>query len=438
MGDPEHGKELVASSFSSTARESYSFNIAKGEGQPGNAVSIDAIPASVLPMGEVIVRLIMVLDKFPEQTGYSIIDIEGRIVADLPPGSYRDVDATVVEDHVLSPGIYTLTVVDSNGDGITTEAASGAYRLILVDRLSGPPVVSGDGNFQEQQEHTFVLEGNHASVPVLIKIDGGSDELEAFGFQVTRLDLAEANAVVAQVSPGPTTVAQSLIVEEGGLYQLSLFGTGSTTSLGKTRIAIGSHKNFQEVDIEKAPKFLASSSGDMAIDNSHVKEGAFFLSLSIPHHLHSHGLDWVLVMLDLEAWGSERKAYTKRTAIAYGPNSNNQQNQHDDAKDDIATISLPVFDGKQAFMLVVTHSAGSECCTVAMDASLIQLYQGLPEDNVVLIGTSFEGESRLVEIFHLVASQAESVTSNSFLGTGVIVGALLLVCAYVVYRMYKK
>ena len=424
---------LVASSFSSTARESHSFNIAKDGDQAGNTVSINAIPSSVLPMGEVVVRVYILLDKFPEQTGYSIIDFEGRVVADLSPGSYRDANATVVEDHVLSPGIYTLRVVDSNDDGITTDAASGAYRLLLVDRLNGPPIVSGDGNFQAQQEHTFVLEGNHATVPVLIKMDGGSDGPEAFGFQVTRLDLAEANAVVAQVAPGPTSVTQSLIVEEGGLYQLSLFGTSFTTVVGSTRIAIGSHKNFQEVDIQQAPKFLASSSGDMVIDNSKAKEGAFFLSLSIPYHLHAHGLDWVLVSLDLEAWGSERKAYTKRTVIAYGPNSNNQQHSQN-----IATISLPVFDGKQAFMLLVTHSAGAECCTVAMDASLIQLYQGLPEDNVVLIGTSFEGESRLVEIFNLVASEAESVTSNSFVGTGVIVGALLLVCAYVVYRMYKK
>ena len=403
---------------------------------------IDAVPASVLPMGEVVVRVVIHLDSFPEHTGYSIVDVEGRAVVDMPPGSYRDENATVAEDHVLSPGIYSFVIVDSYGDGIADGAPGAAYMLLLMDNVNGPSIVSGDGDFQAQRGHTFVLEGSHASVPVLIKIDGDDKELAECGFQLERLDLAEADAVVVTVSPGQTvnfdrSVTGSLVVQDGGLYRLSLVGPDSATFVGTTRIAIGSHKNFQEVDIHRQPKFLAGTNGARALDNSNIMErSTFFLSLSIPHHLNSHELDWVLLSLDLESWGSERKAYTKRTVIAYGPNG---QKTQDDFRNDIETIPLPSFDGKQTFMLIVTHSAGMGCCTGAAGAGLIQLFQGLPEDNVVLIGTSFEGESRLVEIFHLVAaSEAESAASYSFVGTGVIAGGLVAICAYVVYRMYKK
>jgi len=94
----------------------------------------------------------------------------------------------------------------------------------------------------------------------------------------------------------------------------------------------------------------------------------------------------------------------------------------------------------QTFMLIVTHALGRMPFTETVGAGTIQVYQGPPEDNVVLVATSLEGESRVVETFSLVVNEAENAATlyASFAGTAVLAGVLFVICAFVVYKMYKK
>jgi len=436
------GRVVVTSTFASTAREVFSFTVAKDAVEGSDTgLSRDRVPVSVLPLGQVVVRFVLHLDSFPEQTGYFIVDVEGRNVVKVAPGTYRDKNVTVVEDHILATGIYTLSVVDTNEDGIAQRSTNGAlsYRLLLVDNLTGSAIVAGDGNFLGRRDHTFVLEGDRASVPVMIRLHSDNKKPANYGFKLERLDLAEADALVAMVAPGQSpymdNVTGSFVVQDGGLYRLSLVSQPNATKFrGSTRIAVGSHKTFQNVNIHQEPKFLAGPNGVVQLNTWDGESDSIFLSLSTPRQIKSHELDWVLVSLDLESWGNEEEAYTKRTVLAYGPN---EYMDSANFENEMEMIALPQFDGKQAFMFIISHSLGTECCAEPVSSTgLIQLYQGLPEEKVVLVGTSFDGGSRVVEYFNLVA-ETEYMSSYSFWGTASIVGAMLVMSAFLAYKMWK-
>lgn len=443
-GDPAQGVVITASSFTLAAREVYSFNIVQDLGQQSETLQTgNIIPASILPMGEVVIRAIVYLDSFPEQTGYSIVDADGRSIVNVPPGSYGNENTVVVENHVLSPGIYTLSIVDSFGDGIHQQSTSVAYEILLEDNLNGPAVVAGDGSFQSRRNHVFVLEGKDAAVPVLIKIDGEDAKMAEYGFQLTRLDLAEADSIVAMAIPGhPSSsggsLTESLAVQDGGLYCLTVLGPSNEAFAGTTRIAVGSLKNFLEVDINQQPKFLTGLNKAIISIGLVAEKDSLFLSLSIPHQLTSMQLDWVILSLELESWGNERMAYTKRTVIAYGSTQEKQPQAFQNIIEKIPLVSLD--STTQTFMLIVTHALGRMPFTETVGAGTIQVYQGPPEDNVVLVATSLEGESRVVETFSLVVNEAENAATlyASFAGTAVLAGVLFVICAFVVYKMYKK
>ncbi|CAB9499955.1 Vitamin K-dependent protein C (Fragment) [Seminavis robusta] len=464
-GDPINGEILVSSSFTDTAREAYSFGLELGgvsKEDDRTEIQPALINTSPNPLAKVSLRVIVMLDDHPYETGYKISDSMGRLLVDVAPGKFRDENTTVKETFSLFPGVYTFAIIDSHGDGIAKQAGEIAFEVVLMD-ANGITVVSGDGQFEQQKEYAFVIEGELATVPVLITMDdanGDGDKLD-IGFQVERLDLPEADAVVATFAPGQHLnfdqgVTGSLVLQSGGLYRLSLLGHANITGTVDTRMAIGSKAGLTDVDIHhhEQSKFLARPDGEQLIDISNDE----YLSLSIPPELHSHEIDWVLLVLD--AAENQGQPLARRAVISYGPDVTSA---HEDYRNSIEMIPLPQLDTnqKQSFMLIVSHSAGEGCCVGSAKTGLIQLFQGHPDDKKVLVGTSFDGKSRLVEIFHLFPDEdpgsrpsdslgstttASSTTTaeeespgddSDFLGTGLIVSVVFVVMSYLIIRTYR-
>ena len=70
--------------------------------------------------------LTILLDNFPWQTNWGLVDSTGVPVAF--GGPYTDEGATVVENFCASNGCYTFTIFDTGGDGIL---GAGGYTLTL-------------------------------------------------------------------------------------------------------------------------------------------------------------------------------------------------------------------------------------------------------------------------------------------------------------------
>jgi hypothetical protein len=208
---------------------------------------------------------------------------------------------------------------------------------------------------------------------------------------------------------------------------------------------MGSHATFRDVDIRQQPKFLAQPGGEQRLSSPGNTGKGPFLPLSIPSRLNSQAIDWVL--LAVSPGTTSKRPYSYHRVIAFGPNGTLI---HEESRNDATTIPLPLdlAGPKQAFLLIVSHSAGKGCCDGAAETGLVQLYQGPPDDSMVLIETSFDGNSRLVERFHVLldpgtafqdspAGTPESSSNTSFLGTVLICGIFLLVLGFVVMKMSR-
>lgn len=99
------------------------------------------------------VRVSIDLDRYPEDTGWHIVDDRGLVWAAVSPGSYTNRFQTVSEDLALSVGSYTFTIVDSWGDGI----GMGRHRDRFWVDVNGVTRVSGAGNFGTQYSQDFYV-----------------------------------------------------------------------------------------------------------------------------------------------------------------------------------------------------------------------------------------------------------------------------------------
>ncbi len=76
------------------------------------------------------VTMTIILDNYPEETSWTLVDSGGNTVASggtygsLPDGS------TVTEDFCLADGCYDYTIFDSYGDGICCAYGNGSYSLV--------------------------------------------------------------------------------------------------------------------------------------------------------------------------------------------------------------------------------------------------------------------------------------------------------------------
>lgn len=107
------------------------------------------------------VTMTIILDNYPEETSWTLIDENGATIAsggtygNLPDGS------TVTETFCLAEGCYDYTIDDSYGDGICCGYGNGSY---IVEDENGNVLASG-GEFGSSETTNFCVGGG--SSPVL-------------------------------------------------------------------------------------------------------------------------------------------------------------------------------------------------------------------------------------------------------------------------------
>ena len=415
-GSYQRGAILVSSSFSKSPREVYSFGIIHMEsGYP--AYEFAAFP-SFQPSSEEISLTVAI--KTSTQAGYTIEDYDGKPVVSVPPGSFRGQSANVQEKHTVFRGVYFFSMIHNDGVILSdTSTDTCTYDVYVEANENRPPLLSGTPCLETERRQAFVLEGSYATIPVLVRVSGVLSG--HFIFQIRRLDLSEADAVVATIRLDREThvsddsgLSSRFFVEDGGVYRLVPLGVSEHDQLtGSVRLTVGSHKNVIEADIIQQPKFLAGSDFHSTAPPINHAVSEKFLSLTIPTELGPSEIDWVLLSLNIE------NGKRIRRVISYGPgDKNNIRHYVLFSYSTVETIPLPSFDENPTLMLILSHSGGEDCCEQKSANGLIKLFQGPPEDGLILLGTTFEGESRLVEIFHLDTPGSPQSAANSIMNFG--------------------
>jgi hypothetical protein len=101
---------------------------------------------------EVTATLAFNFDTYAEETGWSITDALGGVVASKAAASYTRNQGTATETIVLCAGRdYTLTVTDVYADGMDDGATLGSYTLTI----GGTTKVSGGGAFGASEATAF-------------------------------------------------------------------------------------------------------------------------------------------------------------------------------------------------------------------------------------------------------------------------------------------
>ena len=108
------------------------------------------------------VTLTLLTDSYPEETTWTVADENGATV--WSGGAYENGQTDYVETTCLAIGCYTLSVMDSYGDGMTYSGVTGNYELVdesgtvLVDIFGVPVQIVAGGDFGSQADHSFCLE----------------------------------------------------------------------------------------------------------------------------------------------------------------------------------------------------------------------------------------------------------------------------------------
>lgn len=100
--------------------------------------------------------LTLVLDQYPQETSWSVLDASGATVASNGTSYSGMTGATVVENICLPDGCYDLVVNDSHGDGMCCGYGDGSYSLATE---TGTILASG-GAFGTSETTSFCVEQN--------------------------------------------------------------------------------------------------------------------------------------------------------------------------------------------------------------------------------------------------------------------------------------
>jgi hypothetical protein len=90
-------------------------------------------------------------DLRPQETGWTLRDSTGELIASQTTGSFRTVSGTVVQTFDVAVGTYTFEMTDTLGDGICCMNGSGSFQITV----NGEIVVSNDGQFGDMVQETF-------------------------------------------------------------------------------------------------------------------------------------------------------------------------------------------------------------------------------------------------------------------------------------------
>eukprot|EP00934_Nitzschia_sp_Nitz4_P004364 Nitzschia sp. Nitz4//scaffold232_size35869//9056//12145//NITZ4_007804-RA/size35869-processed-gene-0.17-mRNA-1//-1//CDS//3329543321//4354//frame0 len=343
-GKPSSGVIIVESPFIGGDREVSTFYIGTEEGTDDSSQREAEL---------VDIKVTVLLDVFPDETGYYIEDLYGNRVVDVPNGTFTEQFLTVERNYSVPAGVYTFVLVDSFGDGINVNGVT--YRVDVWGENDRPPVVAGTGAFVSREAHNFVLEDSTADADLSIQFVNDKKPRE-FGFYIERLDIINFDALVATVPQGSYSVSNSEITEtikvrEGALYRVTFEDAGKDGIHGDIDISVSVPGfdpvlytvNATSLSVMKAKLFV----GELP----NTASGSKTLEMRILFDDYPQEVEWMLVGDS----GGEH-SFRDQTVVAYGPTESYSISLAN--TESVETIAIPEHYGDRRFTLILTDSAG--------------------------------------------------------------------------------
>jgi hypothetical protein len=126
---------------------------------PTSAPSIGA------PTGNNEVVIEVTYDRFPVETGWSLMDSAGTLIISQPAGSFLIEGGTVSRTALVTVGEYIFEMTDSFGDGICCQFGIGEFTITV----NGEPVaIGGNGDFGDVIQETFDVVDAPTSAPTIV------------------------------------------------------------------------------------------------------------------------------------------------------------------------------------------------------------------------------------------------------------------------------
>jgi hypothetical protein len=91
-------------------------------------------------------------DRFPEETGWSLMNSAGTLIVSQPTGSFLTVDGFVSRTSFVAGGEYIFEMTDTFEDGICCGFSKGEFKITV----NGETVaIGGNGDFGDVVRETF-------------------------------------------------------------------------------------------------------------------------------------------------------------------------------------------------------------------------------------------------------------------------------------------
>jgi hypothetical protein len=106
-------------------------------------------------------------DDYPSETGWSLRDSTGALIASRSTGSFSTVGGTVVKTANVGDGAYTFEMTDTFGDGICCLEGNGEFKITVNGELAA----SNNGDFEDVVRETFDVVGRATTTDVDYHLD---------------------------------------------------------------------------------------------------------------------------------------------------------------------------------------------------------------------------------------------------------------------------
>lgn len=203
-------------------------------------------PAPSVP--QVTVTVVIDFDMRPYETGFVIeTTADGTELISVLPGTYTQ--GQTRETYVVSLVVgqsYTITLLDSGGDGICCDHGIGSYAVFLGGPTQQIPVVSGTGEFGTYERHKFTTDGivpggigqqefvGNGTFPISVRVQP-NESPHQLSWAIVRIDLSQRvpyarvplgtyNSTVTQEG---SAIESTVFLDEHGLYSFVLSGSSA-------------------------------------------------------------------------------------------------------------------------------------------------------------------------------------------------------------------
>ncbi len=161
------------------------------------------------------VTLDILLDDYPGETSWSILDANGNIMAS--GSGYSTAGTNVIEEACLISGCYDFVINDSFGDGICCGYGNGSYALTGSD---GTVLASG-GQFANSETTNFCMEASPTCAGVDLDINFDSTPAQ------TSWEIVDANGAVVASGDGSGQLGNGNMTDNAclldGCYTLNFY-----------------------------------------------------------------------------------------------------------------------------------------------------------------------------------------------------------------------